>query len=278
MPPARASSAARNGPTQSLDTARHSGPSATGWIGDVRDRAEARAVGADDVEHRERRLVRQASPVDRQTVGQRPATGAQRGGRRAGCCGVRRGDAPLDEQLAVAVGRDPAEQVAAFDRARSGVRVDARREHRARSRPSAAATASRTGVAKPRRHARAGRTRAGTRAELAAHEHGAHLEIVVHLGRRLVLDEARELHRRRRRDDRAAEAGLAAHRHRVIDRHRAALVGRAVRGLDDGDRGPSVGRGDRRRTLATHRGQQLLERRAGRLGQLDALAVAVERR
>ena len=104
----------------------------------------------------------------------------------------------------------------------------------------------------------------------AAHVHGPHLEVVVDLGRRLVLDEPREL-------DGVGGVMIAAPKpdvehHRTHDQ----LAGRsgAVRGLDHGNRGPPVGRGDRGRPLAAHGGQELVERRARLLGQLDPVALA----
>src|SRR5439155_12297987 len=89
------------------------------------------------------------------------------------------------------------------------------------------------------------------RAVLAAQEDGAHLEVVVHLGRRLIVDEARELHRRGWRDDRGAEADLQP-RHQTTtvitepcaaERYAACTTATAARpsaAVTDGERSPRI--------------------------------------
>ena len=178
---------------------------------DVRDRANACAVVAEHVDDGKRRVVRQPAPVQRESFGQGRAPGAQRRGHRRRFGPRARREAPGDQRLAVAGRRDPAEQVTARDRARPRVRMDARREDGAACEPERGAdrVAHRVGVA--RRQAEQVAHEQAHRAVFAAQYQRAHFEVVVHLGGRLVVDEAGELHRRRRRDDRGAEARTERH-------------------------------------------------------------------
>ena len=189
--------------------------------GDVGERADARAIGCDRVEDRKRRVIRQAAPVDRQPIRQRPTPGAQRGGRRVRGGRSRRGDALRDEELAIALGRDPPERVTAFDRARPGVRVHARREDGAELEPKRFRDGGAHGSREATRHAEQVAHEEAHRSRTAPYIHGADLEVVVDLGGRLILDEARELYGCRRRDDRRPEADFQRHATDTAVRSRA---------------------------------------------------------
>jgi len=67
--PARRSSSARNGPTQSLDTARHSGPGRDRMDRDRSRRCRFALRRFDHVDDRERRLIRQAAPLIERPAG-----------------------------------------------------------------------------------------------------------------------------------------------------------------------------------------------------------------
>src|SRR4029079_16531654 len=110
-------------------------------------------------------------------------------------------------------GRDPAEEMRAFEGAGSGVRMNARREN---SRPvelerSRDRVTNR--VREPRREAEQVAHEQAYAPVLATKEERADFEIVVHLGCRLVVDDSRELHGRGRGDDRSAEAGFQRSHH-----------------------------------------------------------------
>src|SRR5439155_23695829 len=116
-------------------------------------------------------------------------------------------------------GRDPTEAVTSRDRARARVRVHTRCQHRAEIEPEGDGHRSAHRQREFARHPDEVTDHEAHRAQLASQEHDAHLEVVVHLVRRLVLDEPRELHRRWRRDHGRAEADVEwrAHEAATLD-------------------------------------------------------------